>query len=93
MRALLIVLVVLVIAAGALFGALNGARVPIGFYFTDIELPLGAALLGALLAGWLLGGLTAWLGQVPRLRRQLRVAQRALREARPAVDEGARKTP
>ncbi|NCT66145.1 MAG: DUF1049 domain-containing protein [Rhodanobacteraceae bacterium] len=90
MRPLLIVLLVLVIAAGALFGALNGARVPIGFYVAEVEVPLGVALLCALLAGWLLGGLTAWLGQVPRLRRQLRAAQRELREARAASADAAR---
>jgi uncharacterized integral membrane protein len=81
MRLILIVLILLVIAAGAAFGALNAARVPIDFYFFQASLPAGAALLAALLAGWLLGGLVAWVGEVPRLRRELRAARRTLHAA------------
>ncbi|MDR2011497.1 MAG: lipopolysaccharide assembly protein LapA domain-containing protein [Rhodanobacter sp.] len=82
MRLILIVLMIAVAALGALFGALNGDRVPIDFYFSRIDVPLGTALLAALLAGWLLGGLIAWIGQVPRLRRDLRAAHRELHAAR-----------
>jgi uncharacterized integral membrane protein len=73
MRLILIALLLSVIVLGALFGALNGARVPIDFYLVQTEVPIGAALLGALLVGWLLGGLVAWLGHLPRLRRQTRI--------------------
>jgi putative membrane protein len=45
-------------------------------------LPKGAALLGAVVIGWLLGGLTAWLGVSSRQRRlhrqQLRGAEKKL---------------
>jgi uncharacterized integral membrane protein len=85
MRLILIPLVLLVIAAGAAFGALNGARVPVDFYFFHLDAPAGAALLAALLAGWLLGGLVAWVGEVPRLRRELRDARRRLHEAQAAA--------
>jgi len=81
MRLILIVLTLLVIAIGALFGALNAGRIALDFYFFQTEVPTGAALLAALLLGWLLGGLVAWLGQVPRLRRDLRAARRQLRDA------------
>ena len=72
MRIALIVLLFAVLALGAAFGALNAARVPIDFHFVQVELPLGAALLCALVLGWLLGGLVAWLGHLPRLRRRSR---------------------
>ncbi|WP_343787058.1 lipopolysaccharide assembly protein LapA domain-containing protein [Dokdonella soli] len=90
MRLILIILILLVVALGALFGALNGARIPIDFYFFQLAMPTGAALLGALLAGWLLGGLVAWVGQVPRLRRDLRTVHRDLREARTLPSAGTR---
>jgi uncharacterized integral membrane protein len=83
MRLILIVLMIVVAALGALFGALNGDRVPIDFHFFRIDVPLGAALLAALLAGWLLGGLVAWIGHVPRLRRELRAARQELHTAPP----------
>ncbi|MBA8883379.1 lipopolysaccharide assembly protein LapA domain-containing protein [Dokdonella fugitiva] len=76
MRLILIVLLLSVVVAGALFGALNGTPVAIDFYFVHGEAPLGGALLGALVLGWLLGGLVAWLGHLPRLGRQ----QRAIRD-------------
>ena len=82
MRLILIVVLLLVIACGALFGALNGAPIPLDFYFFVVTVPTGVALLCALLAGWLLGGLIAWLGQVPRLRRELRSARRDIAQAR-----------
>jgi uncharacterized integral membrane protein len=72
MRPILIVLFLCVIALGALFGALNGARVAIDFHFAQVDVPLGGALLCALLLGWMLGGLVAWLGHLPRMRRQAR---------------------
>jgi len=86
MRPILIVLFLCVIALGALFGALNGAHVAIDFHFVQVEVPLGGALLCALLIGWLLGGLVAWLGQLPRMRRQAR----ALGEMRARTGNGLR---
>jgi uncharacterized integral membrane protein len=57
-----------VLLAGALFGALNTAPATIDFHFAQVTLPLGLALLLALLAGWILGGLTAWLACTSRRR-------------------------
>jgi uncharacterized integral membrane protein len=79
MRLILIFLLLIVIAAGALFGALNGRPVSLDLYFVQIDVPLGVALLTALMGGWLLGGLVRWTGEVPRLRRDLRGATVQLR--------------
>ena len=78
MRLILTVLILIVIACGALFGALNGTRIPIDFYFAQIAPPTGGALLGALLVGWLLGGVVAWLGQMSRRHRERRAARHGL---------------
>ena len=82
MRLGVVVLVLLFAAFGAVFGALNADPVAFDVYFTRFELPRGAAVLLALLAGWIAGGLAVWLLRVPRLQRELRGARRQLREAR-----------
>lgn len=76
MRSILIVLLLCIAACGVLFSALNGGSAVVDFYFFQVSSPLGVALMCALLAGWLLGGLVAWFGLVPRLRRELRAARR-----------------
>lgn len=82
---LLVVLLILVFAAlGALFGALNSAAITIDFYFLKVELPKGATLLATLLLGWLLGGILVWLSRVPRLRNELRRVRREA--AQPPAD-------
>jgi lipopolysaccharide assembly protein A len=82
MRLLVILILVIFIAAGVVLGALNADLVSYDLAFVQVRLPKGAALLGALVIGWLLGGLTAWLGvstQQRRLRRrQLRSADKKL---------------
>jgi uncharacterized integral membrane protein len=70
-------LIVLFALAGLLFGALNGDALNIDFYAFHLDLPKGAALLCALLLGWIAGGAVVYLGVVLRLRRQLRAARRA----------------
>ena len=75
MRLILILLILIVIACGAVFGALNGARIPVDFYFFQIDMPTGIGLLGMLAIGWLLGGLVAWLGQTRRRRHDARQAR------------------
>src|SRR5215469_4971658 len=64
MRFGLILLVLLFAGAGALFGSLNSQSIDLDFYFGSFALGKGAALLLALLAGWLLGGLLVWAGMV-----------------------------
>jgi uncharacterized integral membrane protein len=72
MRFGLILLVLLFAGAGALFGSLNSQSIDLDFYFGSFALGKGAALLLALLAGWLLGGLLVWAGMVLPLRRRNR---------------------
>jgi uncharacterized membrane protein YciS (DUF1049 family) len=74
MRLLAILILVIFIAAGVVLGALNADLVGYDLAFAQVQLPKGAALLGALVIGWLLGGLTAWLGMSLR-QRQLRRRQ------------------
>jgi lipopolysaccharide assembly protein A len=82
MRLALVFVILLFIVFGAVFGALNSERISLDLYFIQPSVPKGALLLSAVLVGWLLGGLVAWMARVPRLRRDLRDTQRQLREAR-----------
>ena len=79
MRLGLILLALLFAAVGAAFGALNGEHVVFDFYFSAITLPKGAALLCAVLLGWLLGGIVVYVGLVLRLRRRVRALARELK--------------
>jgi putative membrane protein len=72
MRLIVTLILLLFIAAGIVLGALNADLVGYDLGFARMELPKGAALLLALVIGWLLGGLTAWLGVSFRHRRQRR---------------------
>lgn len=72
MRLLAILVLGLFVAAGVVLGALNADFVGYDFAFARFEFPKGAALLGALVIGWLLGGVTAWLGAGARRRNRLR---------------------
>lgn len=72
MRPLAIVILVIFVAAGIVLGALNADLVDYDLGFVRMQLPKGAALLGAMVIGWLLGGLTAWVGVGMRQRRQRR---------------------
>lgn len=77
MRLLAIIIMLVFIAAGVVLGALNADMVGYDFSFIQVRLPKGAALLGAVVVGWLLGGLTAWLGVSVNQRRQRRHEMRA----------------
>jgi len=72
MRLLVISILAVFIVAGVVLGALNADLVTYDFAFTQARLPKGAALLGALVIGWLLGGLAAWAGLQSRQRRRQR---------------------
>ncbi len=83
MRLPAIIILLVFIAAGVVLGALNADLVGYDLGFASVQLPKGAALLGAVVLGWLLGGLTAWTGLSSRQRRARRQASRP--EKRPAV--------
>ena len=70
MRLLAILVLVLFIAAGVVVGALNADMVSYDLGVVHVQWPKGAALLAMLVIGWLLGGLTAWLGLSVRHRRR-----------------------
>jgi uncharacterized integral membrane protein len=82
MRLILILSILLVVVAGAWFGALNATSVELDFHFFRLQTPVGFALLACVLVGWLLGGFAAVAGPLPRLRRELRRLRRELHEAR-----------
>ncbi|MFI4958336.1 MAG: DUF1049 domain-containing protein [Lysobacterales bacterium] len=77
MRLLAVIVLLIFIAAGVVLGALNADLVGYDLAFAQVRLPKGAALLGSVVTGWLLGGLTAWLGVSSRQRRQRRQQLRA----------------
>lgn len=90
MRVVWIVVALLLVVAGALFGALNGDSVAFDFYLAQPSLPKGAALLGALLVGWIAGGLVLYLSVILPLRRRLARQRREFQrrsDAAPAVAE------
>jgi len=72
MRLLVLIILAVFIAAGVVVGALNADIVGFDLGFAQVQLPKGAALLATLIVGWLLGGLTAWLGVISRHRRDNR---------------------
>lgn len=89
MRLGVVVMVLISIVFGATFGALNAERIQLDFYLVQLPLPKGAALLAALVIGWILGGLLVWLVKVRRLHAELRRCKRMLRESRTEMAVGS----
>ena len=90
MRFGLIVFLVFVFAvAGASFGALNSQAIELDFYFGTLTLVKGGVIIGALLLGWLLGGLLVYLGLVMPLRRRLRVQSRRVKQLEASASSDA----
>ncbi len=77
MRLIVMLVLVIFIAAGVALGALNADLVGYDLAFAQVHVPKGAALLGVLALGWVLGGLTAWLGVSSRWRQLQRAQLRA----------------
>ncbi len=78
MRLLIIIVILLFAAAGVVFGALNADMVSYDLVFAHFAMPKGAALLGMLLIGWILGGLLVWLFVAQPLKRRLARTRRHL---------------
>ena len=72
MRLIVMLLLLVFIAGGVVLGALNADLVSYDLAFAHVQIPKGAALLAVLAIGWILGGLTAWLGVTTRHRREVR---------------------
>lgn len=77
MRLIVMLLLLLFIAGGVVLGALNADLVGYDLAFTRVQIPKGAALLAMLAIGWILGGLTAWLGVTTGHRRERRRTAKA----------------
>ena len=77
MRLIVMLLLLLFIAGGVVLGALNADLVGYDLVFARVQVPKGAALLAMLALGWVLGGLTAWLGVTTRHRRDRRRSVKA----------------
>ncbi|HEY4090641.1 MAG TPA: lipopolysaccharide assembly protein LapA domain-containing protein [Luteibacter sp.] len=86
MRLIAILFLLLFVAAGIIFGALNADLVSFDFGFARAALPKGGTMLAFLLIGWVLGGLTAWLGTSFAHQRKRRRALRGnkVSSAKPA---------
>ncbi|MEI7038105.1 lipopolysaccharide assembly protein LapA domain-containing protein [Fulvimonas yonginensis] len=83
MRLLALLVLAFSVVLGVVVGALNADPVSYDLAFARVQMPKGAGLLAAVVIGWLLGGLTAWLGMSLRHRRALR-RQRASSGKAPA---------
>lgn len=86
MRLGAVILVLVSVLFGATFGALNSDSVVFDVYLSQIELPKGAAVLAALLTGWILGGLVVWSLRVLKLRRELTRSRRTIAELRAKLE-------
>ena len=75
-RWLLLALALVVIAASAVFGAINAEPVALDLYAGSIRLPLGVLILGAMLVGCLLGGAVLYGTVIVPLRMRLSKARR-----------------
>ena len=75
--------------AGAAFGALNSQPIELDFYFGTLTLVKGGAVIGAVLLGWLLGGLLVYVALVLPLRRRIRVQARRLKQLETAAHDDA----
>lgn len=74
MRFIFALLILLFALFGILFGALNYDSIDLDFYFFAFHFPKGAAILIALLSGWIIGGAVLYFGVVLRLQSRLRRA-------------------
>jgi putative membrane protein len=69
MRVVKVLVILLVMGAGAAFAVLNPLPVNVDFYFDRVELPLSAVVVGAFASGAVLGMLAA-LGAMLGLKRE-----------------------
>ena len=90
MRLVFLLLALVCIASGVLFGALNPDPARVDFYWFGLDASLGVLLLSAALVGAVLGGIALMVGVVWPLQSKLRKARRAqavVATSRSAADE------
>jgi len=78
MRLIFLLLAVLAVVAGIVFGALNGHEAELDLYFRKLSLPLGVALLAFAFFGAIAAGALLWLGVIFPQRRSLNALRRKL---------------
>lgn len=83
MRIVFLLLAVLFLAAGIVFGALNAEPVTVDFYWLQVPVSLGFALLVGALAGAIAAGFVLTISVIWPLRARLRKAQRRNSAAAP----------
>lgn len=76
MRIVFLLLALLFLAVGIVFGALNPTPVSVDFYWLQVPVSLGFGLLVAALAGAIVAGLVLTASVIWPLRARLRKAQR-----------------
>ncbi len=76
MRVIPLILALLFLLAGIVFGALNPGDVTLDFYRCQLVLPLGVALIGFGLAGALVAGALLWLTVIWPQRRRIAALKR-----------------
>ena len=77
MRLIRLLLALAFVALGAVLGALNRTPVALDFAALTVTIPVGVALLCALLIGLVVGGIAVTAGVVIPLRRRLARSERA----------------
>lgn len=87
MRLIPLVLALLFLLFGILFGGLNADEVTLDFYRFQLALPLGVALIAFALAGAIVAGLLLWLTVIWPQRRRIALLARRQRSVEPAVVE------
>lgn len=87
MRLASLLLALLFLVFGFLFGALNADGVTLDFYRFQFQAPLGVALLGFAMVGAVLAGLTLWLGVIWPQRRKITRLGRQLTAPAPATPD------
>lgn len=81
MRVLKMLIILLVMAGGAIFAVLNPRPVSLDFYFGELELPLSVVVVAALGIGGLLGMLAGFTAMLAAKRENARLRRRERQQA------------
>lgn len=81
MRPVFLLLAILAVVLGIVFGALNGHEVELDFHYRTLMLPLGVALLWFAFLGAFAAGFLLWAGVIFPQRRRISALRRQLAQA------------
>jgi uncharacterized integral membrane protein len=93
MRLVFLLLAILAVVLGIVFGALNGHEVELDFHYRTLTLPLGVALLWFAFLGAVAAGALLWIGVIFPQGRRIAVLRRQLVEAATSSSSAADATP